>query len=261
MFPNFRIRTATPDDAAAILAIYKPYIENTAITFEYDVPSLGLFRARIIHTLQKYPYLVAEEILRNTPQPSLVSTSPNRQTAAGGGKILTDNEDITTNSGGMQPHDGDAIMTGGDMQTHNEDAIMNGGRILGYAYASPFKERAAYQWSVETSIYVDSTLRHSGIGSALHRALEQSLRTMGILNLNACIAYPPTPLDRPIGTECVEEAGDEFLPPDSVRFHLRMGYAVVAHFHRCGLKQGRWYDMIWMEKLIGSHTSHHPLRP
>ena len=55
------IRTAAADDAAALLAIYAPYVEQTAITFEYEVPSLEEFRRRIIHTLQRYPYLVAEE--------------------------------------------------------------------------------------------------------------------------------------------------------------------------------------------------------
>jgi L-amino acid N-acyltransferase YncA len=47
------------DDAAALLAIYAPYVEHTAITFEYDVPSLEEFRLRIQNTLQKFPYLVA----------------------------------------------------------------------------------------------------------------------------------------------------------------------------------------------------------
>ncbi len=55
------IRIATPEDAAALLAIYAPYVEKTAITFEYDVPSWEEFRTRIIRTLQRYPYLVAEE--------------------------------------------------------------------------------------------------------------------------------------------------------------------------------------------------------
>ena len=55
------IRTATPQDAEAILAIYTPYIEQTAITFEYDVPSMDEFRKRIENTLKKYPYLVGEE--------------------------------------------------------------------------------------------------------------------------------------------------------------------------------------------------------
>ena len=55
------IRTANLDDAAALLAIYAPYVEQTAITFEYEVPSLEEFRGRIAHTLRRYPYLVAEE--------------------------------------------------------------------------------------------------------------------------------------------------------------------------------------------------------
>ena len=55
------IRTATVDDAAALLAIYAPYVKGTAITFEYGVPSLEEFRGRIAHTLQRYPYIVAVE--------------------------------------------------------------------------------------------------------------------------------------------------------------------------------------------------------
>ena len=54
------IRMATPDDAEALLAIYAPYVRDTAITFEWDVPSVEEFRARIAHTLERYPYLVAE---------------------------------------------------------------------------------------------------------------------------------------------------------------------------------------------------------
>ena len=55
------IRTATVADAQALLNIYTPYVKNTAITFEYEVPSTEEFIFRIEHTLQKYPYLVAEE--------------------------------------------------------------------------------------------------------------------------------------------------------------------------------------------------------
>lgn len=55
------IRTASATDAPALLKIYRPYVENTAITFEYDVPSTEEFASRIQHTLRKYPYLVAEE--------------------------------------------------------------------------------------------------------------------------------------------------------------------------------------------------------
>ena len=57
----FRFRIADPDDASALLAIYAPYVERTAISFEYDVPSAGEFRRRIENVLQSYPYLVAED--------------------------------------------------------------------------------------------------------------------------------------------------------------------------------------------------------
>lgn len=55
-----KIRSANIDDAETLLSIYKPYIENTAITFEYDVPSVEEFSGRIRGTLEKYPYLVLE---------------------------------------------------------------------------------------------------------------------------------------------------------------------------------------------------------
>ena len=92
------IRPATPDDAEALLSIYAPYVEQTAITFEYEVPSVEEFRDRIVHTLKLYPYLVAQR-------------------------------ETSTNS---------------DASTEN----------VGYAYAGPLHARAAYAWSVETSIYV-----------------------------------------------------------------------------------------------------------
>ena len=169
------LRSAKISDAEALLAIYEPYITDTAVTFEYDVPTVEEFRQRIIDVQQHYPWLVAKE----------------------------------------------------------------DGRIVGYAYANTFKARAAYQWSVETSIYVDVNLKHRGVGQRLHEAMETALKAQGILNMNACISYI--------------EKEDEYLTHESVRFHERMGYQRVAHFHLCGRKFNRWYDMIWMEKLIGEH--------
>lgn len=166
--PSVTIRMATARDAGELLAIYKPYVEKTAITFEYQVPDIEDFRHRIVRTLERYPYLTA----------------------------------------------------------------LYQGQIAGYAYASPFKSRAAYDWSVETSIYVDETLHGHGIGKGLYLALEDILKQQNILNLNACIAYPN---------------------PESIAFHQAMGYRMAAHFIKCGYKLGKWYDMVWMEKHLGEH--------
>lgn len=107
------------------------------------------------------------------------------------------------------------------------------GKILGYAYASRFKERAAYTWGVETSIYVKRDNRQGGIGRILYETLEEILMKQNVLNINACITYPN---------------------PDSIAFHERMGFKKTAHFHKCGYKLGEWHDMIWMEKFVGKHS-------
>lgn len=174
---EIQIRRATPADAEELLGIYAPYVEHTVITFEYLVPSVEEFRERIRHTLEKYPYIVAEQEKQ----------------------------------------------------------------ILGYAYTGAFKERAAYDWGVETTIYVKQDCRRSGVGKRLYTALEQVSAAQHILNLNACIGYP--------------QKEDEYLTRDSARFHEHLGYRLVGEFQKCGFKFGRWYDMIWMEKLIGAHTA------
>lgn len=179
MNPNesITIRPASVSDAEAILKIYQHYVKNTAITFEYEVPSVEEFRSRISHTLERYPYLAA----------------------------------------------------------------VQGADILGYTYAGPFKTRAAYDWSVETTIYLSPDAQKRGIGRMLYQALENELRRMGIRNLYACIGYPRTE--------------DEYLTRNSAQFHEHLGFSTVGTFHSCGYKFGRWYDMIWMEKLIGEHQS------
>lgn len=169
------IRVATIDDAKEILDIYAPYVENTAITFEYDVPSLEEFEERIKNTLKKYPYIVIE----------------------------------------------------------------SKGEILGYAYTGAFGKREAYDWGVETSIYIKENKGKMGLGKKLYKALEDISKAQNILNLYACIAYP--------------EVEDEYLTKNSVDFHQYLGYKIVGEFNKCGYKFGKWYNMVWMEKNIGNH--------
>ena len=168
-----KVRSANAADAARILRIYAYYVQNTAITFEYEIPTADEFASRVANTLQKYPYIVLEE----------------------------------------------------------------DGEIKGYAYADVFKDRAAYSRSCEVSIYVDHDSKGKGYGRALYEELEERLRNMGILNLYACIADPP------------EE--DEYLTKASERFHARIGFVRAGTFHGCAYKFGRWYNMIWMEKIMG----------
>ena len=118
------------------------------------------------------------------------------------------------------------------------------GEIVGFAYAGEFKSRAAYDWAVETTVYVREDQKKSGVGKALYMALEQILAEQNILNLNACIGYP--------------EVEDEYLTKNSVQFHEHMGYRFVGEFYKCGYKFGRWYNMVWMEKHIGEHLDDQP---
>lgn len=177
---SIEIRKASGNDAEELLGIYAPYVKNTAITFEYDVPTLENFRSRIKSTLKKYPYLVA----------------------------------------------------------------VCDGKIVGYAYAGAFVGRAAYDWSAELSIYVDSKMKRSGIGGKLYRELEDELSKMGIVNLYACVGSPVTE--------------DEYLTRNSIEFHEHLGFKTVGKFSKCGYKFGHWYDMVWMEKIIGEHKSVQP---
>lgn len=98
------IRSALKEDMQELVTIYSYYVENTAITFEYEVPSVEEFTNRYQNVIKKYPYIVA---------------------------LIND-------------------------------------KIVGYAYVSPFKSRAAYDWAVETSIYCHKDYQKQGIGKALY---------------------------------------------------------------------------------------------
>src|SRR3712207_8503739 len=113
------------------------------------------------------------------------------------------------------------------------------GGILGYAYASRFHARAAYAWSAEVTIYLAQEARGRGLGSALYHRLEGYLKGMRILNCNACIASTAH--------------ATAYLTNSSQVFHEKLGYRLVGRFHQSGYKFNQWFDMIWMEKLLGEH--------
>lgn len=114
-----------------------------------------------------------------------------------------------------------------------------GGKIFGYAYAGTFYPRDAYRFCCEMSIYIEKNKRGEGIGSKLYFELENELKQKGIKNLYACIAYP--------------REKSPYLDMQSVKFHTRHGYRECGHFTKCGYKFSKWFDMIWMEKIIGEH--------
>ena len=181
--PDIIIRPAELRDVPAMLAVYAPYVEETAVSFEYAVPSEEEFRARVEKVQGFYPWLVAEQ----------------------------------------------------------------DGRVLGYAYASRFHPRAAYDWSVEVSIYLGRNERRRGIGRRLYESLEQCLLAQGVLTAYSCIAHAPEP--------------DEYLDHASIRFHERMGYRLTGTFPSCGFKFDRWFGMVWMEKRLVPADAPEALRP
>ena len=170
------IRDATVNDIESLLSVYAPYVENTAVSFEYEVPSIDEFRSRFEKITKKYPYFLAED---------------------------------------------------------------SNGKVLGYTYYSEFKDREAYRYSVETTIYLAKEACGRGIGRKLYEVLEKAAKAQNITNMNACIAT------------CKTE--DEYLTNRSYYFHEKMGYKLVGTFHNSGYKFDKWYDMVWMEKSVGEY--------
>lgn len=166
------IRIASINDAEAIRKIYEPYVLNTAISFEYEVPTVEEFEQRINNTLKLYPYIV----------------------------------------------------------------LVEDGTVVGYAYAGPFHSREAYKRSVELSVYVDMDHRRKGYGECLYNRLFKMLAEQNIYNVHACIASP--------------DGEDDNLTNDSELFHSRMGFVYAGRHEKCGYKFGKWYSIVWMDKVI-----------
>ncbi len=162
------IRLATPGDAAGILAIYAPYIQNTSFTFETEVPSVEEFAERIRTYLLNWPWLVCEV----------------------------------------------------------------DGAIAGYAYATRHRERTAYQWCTESSVYIHDDFQKAGIGKALYTALFEILKRQGFNNVYAVINLPNE---------------------RSVAFHENTGFSYFATYEKVGYKLGKWKNVGWWKLSLNEY--------
>ena len=105
----------------------------------------------------------------------------------------------------------------------------NNGKLTGYCYAHPWKERAAYCKTLETTIYLASEAKGKGLGTRLMDRLIDECRNRGYHVLIACIT-----------------AENE----ESCRFHERLGFKKVSHFEQVGQKFGRWLDVADYELIL-----------
>ncbi|WP_324671103.1 GNAT family N-acetyltransferase [Hymenobacter sp. GOD-10R] len=162
---SYTLRLATPDDAAAMLAIYTPYITDTTITLEYEVPTTAEFAERVRKLQGVLPWLVAEAE----------------------------------------------------------------GQVVGYAYAARHRERAAYLWSVETSVYVHITHHGTGVARRLYNWLFELLQRQGYVNAYAGVIKPN---------------------PRSFAFHQSLGFELIGTYEHVAYKFGKWQTSQWLAKQL-----------
>lgn len=108
------------------------------------------------------------------------------------------------------------------------------GVILGFAYASRHRERAAYLWSVDVSVYVHEDARRQGVGRALYTSLLALLRRQGFFAAHAGIALPN---------------------PGSVGLHESLGFRPIGVYPRVGYKLGAWHDVGWWQLVLAPHAA------
>ena len=164
------VREATSADDQACARIYRPYVIDTAITFELDPPTPEQMSARIKAALRTYDWLVVVD-------PSL-------------------------------PEDR---------------------QVIGYAYGSEFKSRAAYRRACEVSVYLEIGRRRTGAGRLLYQALFERLAARGYRTAVAGMTLP-------------NEASEGL--------HRAMGFEPVGTYRRIGWKHGAWHDVAWMQRTL-----------
>ena len=168
MAERIAIRLASAGDAAAIAAIYAPFVEADATSFETEAPSAAEMRTRIAETGVAYPWLVC---------------------------------------------DCDGV-------------------VAGYACASRHRARTAYQWCVETSVYVHTDFRRSGVARGLYTSLFAVLAAQGFVNAYAGITLPNA---------------------RSVALHEAAGFLPLCVYRGIGFKFGAWHDVGWWHLVIRRH--------
>jgi phosphinothricin acetyltransferase len=159
------IRSATEADAAALADIYRPYVEDTAISFETVAPTAAELAGRVRKVLAGWVWLVAEM----------------------------------------------------------------DGACAGYAYGTSHRERAAYRWSVETSVYIGGGFKRRGVGRALYTELLDRLSRLGLCHAFAGITMPNEP---------------------SVALHRSLGFEPIGVFRSVGWKHGAWHDVAWLQRRL-----------
>src|SRR2546427_9845090 len=107
------------------------------------------------------------------------------------------------------------------------------GEVLGYVYASPHRAGAAYQWSVDVSVYTQAQARRTGMGRALYHALLQVLSLQGLYQCFAGITLPN---------------------PASVGLHEALGFQPVGVYQAVGYKLGAWHDVGWWHLVLREHS-------
>jgi phosphinothricin acetyltransferase len=175
MLKDKNIRFAIESDSASILQIYAPYITDSVITFEYEVPTITKLNEKMANIQKKYPWLVCE---------------------------------------------------------------ING-NIVGYAYASCFREREAYKWSVDFSVYINPQYHRKNIGKALYFALFELLKLQGCYNAYAGVTLPN-----------IKSEG----------LHESFGFKAIGIYENVGYKFGSWHDVKWYGLKINEHDQA-PVKP
>lgn len=163
------IRPIEMSDAEKVLEIYRPFIENSNITFEYTVPNLNEWKERIETVTQQFPWLVAE----------------------------------------LE------------------------GEIVGYAYAAKHRDRIAYSWCCEASVYLSDKSQGKGLAKMLYDKLFEILKVQGYINVYAILTSPN---------------------PKSEKFHENFGFDDVGRFHKAGFKFDKWHNTRWMQLHLSEHS-------